>query len=507
MDADPGPDHEPLNLQESRRERGVRRSRSQRNTIVGAVVTVIVLAAIGAGVYFFVIRDGGPVAVSSTSTTSATSSSTSGPGPSTSTTSGTSVSATSSTLANLAPQPLKVSTNPTPATLTITLQDGTSMTGKTPFSQEVPGGHITVEVGKTGYNTATRDLTLDAPRDLRVWLDPEGQLLESLVRFKSGAGPQQLVFSPDGRELWAALLDGNGLEVHSSVSGSRTGEVSLGGKGAADLIFTGDGETIFASQPATNSVYEVDRVSRSVERQLKIGGKSPKVLALSADQKTLWTANWDSADLSEIDLGTGREVRRIPTVAKPRGLYLSSDGTRLYVVGAGNGAVQRIDLATGAGKVILETGGAMWDLVADETRRLLYVDDNKRNVVYVIDLASETAAELADTDQRPSTMALSPDGKVLYVSNRGKEDPQNASHAGPEWGSVLAIDTTDGTILDAIVGGNQTTGLAVSSDGSLLAFSDFLDDHVSVYSIPAYSTLAAGNGGRAVQHLEDIAKP
>jgi sugar lactone lactonase YvrE len=56
------------------------------------------------------------------------------------------------------------------------------------------------------------------------------------------------------------------------------------------------------------------------------------------------------------------------------------------------------------------------------------------------------------------------------------------------------------------VGGNQTTGLDVSPDGRTLAFSDFLDNRVTLYAIPSYATLAAGNGGRATAHLADIPK-
>jgi sugar lactone lactonase YvrE len=71
---------------------------------------------------------------------------------------------------------------------------------------------------------------------------------------------------------------------------------------------------------------------------------------------------------------------------------------------------------------------------------------------------------------------------------------------------VLAIDTVSGKVLDALVGGNQTTGLDVSPDGRTLAFSDFLDDRVHLYTIPGYQVLAAGGGGRAVAHLKDLAK-
>ena len=58
----------------------------------------------------------------------------------------------------------------------------------------------------------------------------------------------------------------------------------------------------------------------------------------------------------------------------------------------------------------------------------------------------------------------------------------------------------------AIVGGNQTTGLDVSPDGTLLAFSDFLDDRVSVYAIPDYEVLLAGDGGRWEEHLIELVK-
>jgi sugar lactone lactonase YvrE len=71
---------------------------------------------------------------------------------------------------------------------------------------------------------------------------------------------------------------------------------------------------------------------------------------------------------------------------------------------------------------------------------------------------------------------------------------------------VLAIDTASGKVLDAIVGGNQTTGLDVSADGRLLAFSDFLDNRIHVFAVPSYRELAAGGGGRAAAHRAELAK-
>ena len=95
------------------------------------------------------------------------------------------------------------------------------------------------------------------------------------------------------------------------------------------------------------------------------------------------------------------------------------------MAGFKNGEIQRIDLATGKGTVIFKkAGGSMRHMVADEQRGVLYVDDLTTNAVWVLDLATEKVTKLADTDQRPNTIALSPDRKVLYVSCRGKDNPK-----------------------------------------------------------------------------------
>lgn len=407
---------------------------------------------------------------------------------------------------NLAPEQLMVTTHPDGAALTITLQDTTTLEGITPFEEPVPGGRVTITVAKAGYNTVSRELALDGPRSLEIWLDPEGLLHESVVRFKCGSRPKQVAFSPDGTELWVSILGGKGVQVFDPLTGEKLGQVDMGGKEAVELIFTRDGSTVYASQMSTSTVWEIDRATRTVKRHFKSGGDWTKVLVLSPDEKTLYASNWVSNDVSEIDLVTGTVVRRLKTVATPRGLYVTSDGKRLFVAGFENGDIQRFDLKTGEKKTLIKTGGAMRHMAGDDVKGLLYVGDFSTKEIYVVDLTTEKVTKLGDTDERPNTLDLTPDGKVLYISNRGKDNPKSYFIPGPEWGSVLAMDTATGRILDAIVGGNQCTGLDVSPDGSLLAFSDFLDDTIRVYSIPDYQTLAAGGGGRFGAHLEDIKK-
>ncbi|MBN1631465.1 MAG: PEGA domain-containing protein, partial [Thermoleophilia bacterium] len=235
MDNLPSPPENPFSLQESRLERRTRRNRRRRLAIIVTFVFVVILAGAGYGSYRLLSSDNTPVGTSAQTTQVATS--LTGPVQSTLATlaelptpgaAGTSTSTTTTLAPNLPPMPLSITTDPEPVELSITLQDGTVISGKTPFSQEIPGGDITVELRREGYNTTVRDVALQTAQELKVWLDPEGQLHRTVTRFKCGLGPQRVVFSPDGRELWVAFAQSNGLGIYDPLTGDKTGAVSLG---------------------------------------------------------------------------------------------------------------------------------------------------------------------------------------------------------------------------------------------------------------------------------------
>jgi YVTN family beta-propeller protein len=400
---------------------------------------------------------------------------------------------------------LRVTTHPPGAQLSIQAAGGPARRARTPYRGTLPGGELELTVTRAGYNRLVQRVTLDRHRALDLWLDPRGLLHHKLGELRSGSNPKQVAFSPDGRELWVSLLGGHGVEVFDTRTMRKRKEIRLGKHGAVEVLFTGDGRTVYASQMETATVWEIDRRSFRVRRQLPTKGNWSKVMALSPDERTLYVANWVSSDISVIDLAKGRVRRLLKTVRTPRGLWPTSDGRRLYVAGFEDGELQRIDLASGKTKTLLRTGGAMRHLVGDPDDRRLYADDMGTNEAFVVDLASERVRKLATTDNVPNSIDLTPDARVLYISNRGRNG-SSYYLPGPEWGSVLAVDTASGKVLDAMVGGNQTTGLDVSADGRLLAFSDFLDNRIHLYAVPTYATLAAGGGGRAEAHRAELAK-
>jgi YVTN family beta-propeller protein len=410
------------------------------------------------------------------------------------------------------PFEMKFTTRPAGAAVTVTRGDDEPITGRAPCTLVVPAGEISVSVTKAGTNPFEKTLFLDAAQVFDVILDPEGQIVHALGSVVCGGAPKGVALTPDGKQAWSAILNGPpSIQIFEPISGRTLGDIDLGKAGAVEVIFNRAGTRAYASQMEkvlgqTSRVFEIDVATHEVLRTFDTKSTMTKVIALSPDEKTLYSANWAGNDVSFIDLATGRVRKRIAVAKTPRGLWPTGDGKSLYVASFGTGELQRIDLATSKVTTLFKSGGAMRHLVADEKAGRLYASDMGKDAIYVLDMKTDAVTKLASTDHKPNTIDLSPDGKVLFVSNRGANNPKSYYIAGYEWGTVLLLDAATGKPLDAIVGGNQCTALDVSEDGTLLVFSDFLDDRLRVYSVPAYSVLAAGKGGRYEAHFADLKK-
>ena len=325
-----------------------------------------------------------------------------------------------------------------------------------------------------------------------------GQLVKHLYDIKGVPNVKSLIFSPDGQKIWGALLlnKKRGLAVFDPKSGKNLANINLQNGGGVEMAFSPDEKKLYVSQMETGKVFEIDPNIYKILRVFDSGSTWTKVLAISSGGKTLFASNWVGNNVSEIDLRTGKLIKLIPTVKTPRGIYLTKDQHYLYVAGFAHGEIQKIDLETGSSKVLFRSGGAMRHIAADEKRHILFFSDMGKDVIWKLNLLNDQVKEFAKTDHNPNTIVLSPDKKILFVSCRGlNHSATNYYVPGPEWGSVLLFDAQTGRLLDAIVGGNQPTALAISPDGKTLAFSDFLDQKIEFYVIPPYKVLQEGKGG------------
>ncbi len=405
------------------------------------------------------------------------------------------------------PQPVSVTAHPDDTAVAV-IRDGKTVAADAGSVEcTVPAGPIRVTATLAGHNPIEREYYCDTPMSLEFWMDPEGQLVEGRGTMECAGAPKGVAFTPDGSQIWTTILNGPpSIEIYETATGRLLDEITLDDHGAVEIVFTSDGSRAYASQMETARVYEIDTSTHQVLRELDTGSSWSKVVELSPDEKILYVANWTGDDVSVIDLTTGDLLKRIPTADTPRGLYAAPNGQTLYVASFDEGVLQRIDTLWGETETVFDGGGALRHIVGDPDRGILYISDMAKDCIWAHDTASGKTWVFTETDEKPNTIALSPDGKVLYVSCRGENNPVSYYLPGPEWGTVLLFDAATAEPLDAIVGGNQCTALDVSDDGSMLVFSDFLDNRLRLYAVPPYETLAAGGGGRWEEHFSDLKK-
>jgi len=114
---------------------------------------------------------------------------------------------------------------------------------------------------------------------------------------------------------------------------------------------------------------------------------------------------------------------------------------------------------------------------------MLYYDDMRYAIAYKYDWANRELLAETKIFSHPNTMKLTPDGRYLYVSCRGPNNPKGYIYPSEVNGVIQVIRTDTFEIIAQWEQGNQPTGLDISPDGKYLATTDFSSHRLNVYMI------------------------
>jgi YVTN family beta-propeller protein len=168
-------------------------------------------------------------------------------------------------------------------------------------------------------------------------------------------------------------------------------------------------------------------------------GQAPR-----APADRLYVTNEMSGDLTVVDLDSRRVIGRIALGKRPRGIVASPDGRLLYIALSGSPA---------AGPGVDESTLPPPDRAADG--------------IAVFDVASGRVERVLRGVPDPETIAVSPDGRSLYV-------------ASEDSGRLFEFDARSGAVRGSLAVGGEPEGTAASPDGRLVYATSEEDGVVAV---------------------------
>lgn len=303
---------------------------------------------------------------------------------------------------------------------------------------------------------------------------PAGKTLEFNGR------PVAIVASPDASRLYAK--DNRGLVVIDAATWTVVQELKFSKSGGSmtGIAVSKDGSRVYATN-AESTFAEATRGEDgklSWTRQATIRpreGKNsyPCGIALDTNNPDLaYVAISRNNTLAAIELSTGTVLREMPVGTAPFEVRLSPDCSLAYVSNLGG----RLPVA---GEKAAESSGTP---VVVDARGIVM-----SGTVSVVDLKGNAEIVQIETGLFPCDMALTPDGRTLYVANANSD-------------TISVIDTSSRTVtrtLDVrpsvdLCFGSMPDGLTIDPGTNRLYVANSGNNAVGVFDLASNSTRAMG---------------
>lgn len=246
-----------------------------------------------------------------------------------------------------------------------------------------------------------------------------------------GTLPLNVVTSPDGRY---AVVTNNGI-AKPSFSIVDLNSWTVKNTVSVDHAFLGmawsaDGTRLYSAGGGQNNVQEFAYAdggltrARTLTLPARAGETFVGGLAISRDGRTLFATRVFAMTLSAIDVASGTVTRTVSLPAEPYTCIVSPDGRFVYVSLWGGRQVRAFTTDALVETFAFETGEHPSAMAVSVDGRRLFVASANSGIVNVFDtLTGEPLEEILTTlypgaprTSTPSALALSPDGRTLLVA-------------------------------------------------------------------------------------------
>jgi len=296
--------------------------------------------------------------------------------------------------------------------------------------------------------------------------------------FSANAKPHHVAVEPDG-SFWYVTLIGDNRIVKLDRNDRVVAQVTFETPGMMSLHPTQDWLYVGRSMTAVNPPQRIGVLRRSDMKleELPVLFPRPHAMAIEPRSGTVYTASLAVNQIAAVDPST--ESVKLRDVAGPAHALMqfamSPDGSTMVISAELSHRIfvfditSRLDPKSTAEIVV---GAQPFDPMFTVDGRWVYLGNKSANTITVIDMTTRKVAKVIEGRgiAQPHGIALSPDGRFVYVSNNNLSQPHNmAGHdmssmpatpsAAAGLGTIVVLDTRTQAIVSVIEVGHNASGI------------------------------------------------
>lgn len=267
---------------------------------------------------------------------------------------------------------------------------------------------------------------------------------------------------------YVANLRASTVSVIDVASRRVTGRIPVGAE-PNGVAVSPDRNWVFVANFAASTVSMIDTATRTVIATIPVGA-GPVGLAVTPNGAEVYAADKTASTVTVIDVSTRAVSHTIPlqSGSGPNGVAITPDGAFVYVTTSRAAATSII--ATATHQVTKTLDLAAIRIVMDPTRPKAYAASFNLDRVTILDTQTQAIEEQIQVGMRPTGLAVTPDGALLYIAGESGLRP---------------LDLATGALLPRVEGiePQGSRAVAVTTDG-ISAYVTGLDDaSVSVVDV------------------------
>jgi len=224
--------------------------------------------------------------------------------------------------------------------------------------------------------------------------------------------------------------------------------------------------------------------------------------AAAPDGSRYYISNEGRSTLDVVDQKTLKITRSIPLSGHPNNIGISKDGKRVYVsIAVAPGAIDVIDTTSLEKVKSIPVKGAVHNTYVTPDGKYVVSGSIQSKTITVIDQKTEMPAWTLEMDLgiRPLAFATAPDGSTnwIFVQLSGFNGFAVVDFATHKEINRIKLPALPSGKAPFLVGGNESHGMAVTSDQKTLVVNSRLNSSIYFYSLPDLKLLGSTEVGHS----------